>query len=108
VYSDDGGTTRIITPGYHKTLALDATDVKTVMDMPDSTGLERAAKNAAYKNLIALHIEDGPYSPPPKLWDDASMQEYTEMNDDAELQASRVSDYIQVTLSQTFPADFKL
>lgn len=108
VYSDDGGVTKIITPGYHKTVALDASSVETVMDMPDSTGPEKQAKNAAYKDLMELHIEDPPYSPPPKYWDETSMNDYTVANDNAVLQASRVNDYIVVTLGQSYPVDFKL
>ena len=111
VYTDDPLATkeeRITTPGYHKTASMDAADVEVVMDMPDATGLQRAAKNQAYKELMEVALEQGPYSPPPKLWDDASMQVYTAENDEAVLQADRVNTYVTVTLGQAYPADFKL
>lgn len=107
-YSDDGGSTKIIMPGYHKTCVLLAADVKTVMDMPDSTGPEKSAKNTAFKNIIAAALDNHPYVIPLKLWDEQTLLAYTEANDNATTQSMRVNDYITVTLELSYPVDFQL
>ena len=42
----------VVVPAHHTTITLPAADIATVMTMDDSTGPERTAKNAAYKQLM--------------------------------------------------------
>ena len=96
-----------VIPGYHSSANIAAAAVKTVMDMPDGTGVQKTAKNLAYKNLIGPAIGVTP-SPGTRDWSEAGMAAYSDANDAALLEAGRIDTYITVTLGQTYPIDFNL
>lgn len=96
-----------VIPGYHSSANIAASDVETVMDMPDDTGPERVLKNQAYKNLFEPAIGFTP-SPGPRDWSEEGMAAYSETNDEAALQTERLNEYITVTLGLTPPIDFNL
>jgi hypothetical protein len=96
-----------VIPGYHSSVNIHSDDVSTVMDMPDSTGPERALKNAAYKALIGPAIGFTP-SPGTRDWSKSGMKAYSDTNDAAGVEADRIDTYITVTLAQLYPVDFNL
>ena len=121
ILSDDGETW-LVMPGYHKTFCLPSDAVKTVINMPDSTGAERQAKNRAYKDLLVEHAATQPtpdYPPLVSDWSPQGMAEYmvkydswyvrvATTNSEAATQAGRVDDYITGTLAAVYPVDFQL
>lgn len=106
-------------PNHHKSFMVPASEVATVMDMPDSTGPERQAKNAAYKALLYEHRLDGatPFQwPPTSDWSKEELEAYVvayaaaeatfaAINEDCMLQAARMMDYLTITLGLDFPAN---
>jgi hypothetical protein len=111
-----------VIPGYHQTFLLDAADVEVVMDMPDSTGPQRQAKNLAYKVLMEQKFADtaNPNRAPSQTdWTEAGMIDYmddydeweaavTLANNAAALEAGRVDTYLTVTLGESYPVEFQL
>jgi len=79
--------------------------LKTINDMPHTTGALKAAKNTAYKALLADHLNDVPATPAPD-WSLAGLARFLAANDAATLEAQRADDYITVTLGQEYPVDF--
>ena len=102
----DGGYTAV--PGYHQTVLIAAADLTVMNDMPDSTGGEKTAKNAVYKNLIYAGLETSPPGGEPVTWDGASLELYVDANDLAAFEADRVDTYVTVTLGLSYPVDFAL
>lgn len=102
----DGGW--VVVPGYHKTALVAGADLTAMNDMPDSTGGEKTAKNAAYKNLIYAGLETTPDEGGGVTWDEASLELYVDANDLAALEAGRVDDYVTVTLGLSYPVDFAI
>lgn len=125
IYRDDPGVAwedAPVIPGYHQTFLLEAADVEVVMDMPDSTGPQKQAKNQAYKVLMEEEFADtaNPNRAPDKTdWTEDGMIEYMDdydewevavglANDAAALEAERVNEYITVTIGQAYPVEFQL
>ena len=42
----------VAVPAHHTTISVSSSDMATMLAMPDSTGEQRTAKNAAYKQLL--------------------------------------------------------
>lgn len=98
----DGGW--FVVPGRHKTVSAPGAEVTVVMDMPDSTGPEKQAKNQAYKAMLAANVGTQPVAV--TGWGDAKLQELMDGIDLAVYEAGRVNDYITVTLGLSYPVDF--
>jgi len=79
--------------------------LKTINDMPHTTGALKAAKNAAYKAALADHLNDVSAAPAPD-WSLAGLARFLAANDAATLEAQRADEYITVTLGQEYPVDF--
>ena len=93
-------------PGRHKTVSVPAGEITPVMDMPDSTGPEKQAKNQAYKNLLAANLFNQPVAL--SGWSEEQLQALMDANDLASYEAGRVNEYITVTLGLTYPVDFQI
>lgn len=120
----EAGTTDpwLVIPNYHKTIVVPASQIETVMDMPDSTGPERAAKNQAYKAIMVLNWDTAAaplHEPRPGGWLESDIDDYvtayeayvvakTAADTAAATEAGRVDDYIVNVLSQTYPVEFQL
>jgi len=100
----DGGFVPV--PGRHKTISVPASEITVVMDMPDATGPERQAKNAAYKDALASNLNTQPVAL--SGWTAAQLEEVMDANDLAAYEAGRVNEYITVTLGLTYPVDFSI
>ena len=101
-YNGDGE----VVPSRSKTFCVPATELQTVMDMPDATGPERTVKNTAYKSALVANINTQPL--PITGWSVSALTELMEMNDVAESVAVEANDYITVTLAQSYPVEFSL
>lgn len=106
VVSVDGGEWTVV-PGYHKNIMVPYGEVDVVMDMPDSTGPERQAKNQAYKSLLQSNLNTLPPADLPD-WSVSGLTAWMAANDAAAVEAARVDDYIGDTLGQDYPVDFTL
>lgn len=109
-------------PSHHKDFCIPADEITPVMDMPDSTGTERQAKNSAYKDLLEIHVDTMPIPtvwPPGSDWTpegaDAYLDahliaqaEFDAANTLAATEAARVTDYVENVLNQEWPIEFKL
>jgi hypothetical protein len=101
----DGGWSPV--PGHHKDIVVPADELVIVMDMPDSTGPQKTAKNTAYKDLLATH-RFSVAEPMDKTWTVAGMEAFMDANDASALEAGRADDYITVTLGLSYPVPFSL
>ena len=111
-----------VVPNHHKTILLPSADVKTVMDMPDSTGPEKQAKNAAYKALLVANWNSPAmpsHAPPVDGWTLEDIDAYLIAYDAwaaakaiadaaAATEAGRVVTYVEVTMVKSFPIEFQL
>ena len=79
--------------------------LKVVNDMPHTTGALKAAKNTAYKVLLADHLNDVPATPAAD-WSLGGLARFLAANDAAALETQRAGAYITVTLGQQYPVDF--
>lgn len=95
-----------IVPGRSKTICIPASQLQTVMDMPDSTGPERALKNTAYKNAMLANLDT--QNIPITGWSVSEMELLMDNNDAAESVATEADEYITVTLGQSYPVEFNL
>lgn len=116
-YLVNGDATNV--PNHHKTIVVPASDVEIVMDMPDSTGPERQAKNQAYKQLLVQHRNTAlvPFVwPPVSDFSKEGLSTYMEayvvaktafdwVNSNCALQAGRMMDYLVNVLGLDFPAN---
>ena len=98
----DGGFVPV--PGRHKTVSVPADEIAPVMGMPDSTGPEKQAKNAVYKNVLASNLNTQPVAL--AGWTGAQLRAVMDANDLASYEAGRVNEYITVTLGLSYPVDF--
>jgi len=106
MYREQGSTDPwSVVPARHKTFELPAADLKVVMDMPHSSGPEKQAKNAAYKQLIAANLNTAAL--PITGWTTALLEQCMDNNDAAALEAGRANEYITVTLGLTYPVQFQ-
>lgn len=87
----------LIIAGKHSNFNLPQDQVQTIMDMPDSTGAERSAKNKAYKNLMAQYLNSLQPSPITGF-DETSLNEKVTNTDANVATADEVNTYITVTL----------
>ena len=94
----------VAVPGRHKTVSVPAEDITVVMDMPDATGPQKAAKNQAYIDLMAANLFTQPFAL--EGWSPAQLQAVMDANDLAAFEANRVNEYITVTLGIAYPVDF--
>jgi len=90
---------------WARSVPVPAGALKDMNDMPHGTGAQKAAKNTAYKALLADHINDSP-STPAQDWSMAGLGWYLAANDGAALEAQRADTYITVVLGQSYPVDF--
>lgn len=97
-----------VLPTHHRTVSVLASDLKVVNDMPDGTGAQRAAKNAAAKDLIAAGLGLSTYDTPEISWSVSGMQALLDANEASALEADRLDDYIQNVLGTSYPIDFSL
>jgi hypothetical protein len=105
VSRDAGAYTPV--PNYEIIIPLPYLAVKTVMDMPHSSGPQKTVKNAAFKELLRTHA--GTHSSTPPLdWNIAGITAYSVAIDGAATEAARVHTYLTVTLALTYPIDFTL
>jgi len=93
--------------GYYRGVPIPTNELKAVMDMPHGTGVERQAKNQAYKGLLAAHIGDGVVTWTGG-WSKAELEQYMDINDACILEAQRANEYITVTLERDYPIEFNL
>lgn len=93
-----------VVPGRHKTFLVPSSELKTVMDMPDSDGAEKQAKNTSYKDALASNVDTQGVGI--VGWSSADLENLMDANDAAALEASRADTYITVTLSLSYPVDF--
>jgi len=93
--------------GYHRGVPVPTDELKWVMDMPDGTGPEKQAKNAAYKQLLAIHVGDT-LVPWAGGWSKEDLELYMDTNDACLLEAARADEYITVTLGLAYPVRFTL
>ena len=107
IASTDDGETWEVVPAHSKTVEVPGDDLQIVLDMPDSTGQERQAKNATYKNLLKANVNTQ-VVPGPANWTVLGMTEFMLTNDAAESVAAEANDYITITLNQTYPVEFSL
>ena len=75
--------------------------------MPDSTGEQRTAKNAAYKQLLIDQFSIR-VNPLETDWAAGLMEQFMDNNDDSGVQAAAANNYIVVTLGQSYPVIFQL
>ena len=94
-------------PGHHKTILLPHEQLGTVMDMPHSTGAERQAKIAAYKDLLVTHRGSQP-APYDTGWTAAGLQIFMDQNDSAVAESARADDFITNVLGQSYPVTFSI
>jgi len=94
-------------PAHSKTFLVPSVDLGIVMDMPDGTGQERQAKNAAYKMSLCTNCATSA-QPLRTDWMTAAMELFMDANDASALEADRADEYITVTLGQSYPLDFAL
>jgi hypothetical protein len=106
VVSTDGGA-YVPIPGFERPIYLPYQDVKAVMDMPHSTAPQKAAKNAAFKELLRQRADDTQHGRVPD-WSLGGMAAWMASVDGSALEAGRVNAYITTTLGQTYPLDFGL
>lgn len=90
---------------WARTAPVPAGALKTINDMPHTTGALKAAKNTAYKALLIDHLNDVPATPAPD-WSLAGLARFLAANDAATLEVQRADTYITVTLGQEYPVDF--
>ena len=91
--------------GWARTVPVPDGALKTINDMPHTTGAMKAAKNTAYKAMLADHLNDVSAAPAPD-WSLAGLARHLAANDAATLEAQRANTYITETLGQEFPVDF--
>lgn len=98
VYREDGTSDPWIDiAGQHSDFNFPQDEVQTVMDMPDSTGTERNAKNKAYKTLMAKYLDT--LKPTPIIgFDETSLNAKVTNTDANAATADEVNTYITVTL----------
>lgn len=91
-----------IIPGQQETVMIGQADIDQVMAMPDGTAAARAAKNTAYKNLIASALPPG--------WLDEELRAIDLINTATAASAEDIDQYITGTLGQSWAAgvDFTL
>jgi len=106
ISSQDGETWAAI-PAHNKTFLVASAELATVMNMPDGTGQERQAKNAAYKMLLCTNCATST-QPLRTDWTTTALQQFMAANDASALEASRANEYVTVTLDQNYPLDFSL
>lgn len=90
----------------HWTVEVPAVDLETVLVMADGTGPERAAKNAAYKQLLVNNRNTA--AAPVTGTDDTTIAARANANGRATSAAAGADEYITVTLSQSYPVRFNL
>lgn len=96
----------IIVPGRHKTVSVPHSELKVVLDMPDSSGPEKQAKNTAYKDALQDNINTTPV--PITGWGAGQLEAMLDNNDSAATEAGRANTYITVTLGLEYPVDFSI
>ena len=89
---------------WARSVPVPAGALKDMNDMPHGTGAQKAAKNTAYKVLLADHINDSP-STPAQDWSMAGLVRFLEANDAAATETQLADAYITV-LGQSYPMDF--
>jgi len=94
VYREDGTSDPwLVIAGQHSNFNLPQDEVQTIMDMPDSTGTERTAKNRAYKTLMANYLNT--LQPDPITgFDETSLNQKVTNTEANEATAAEVDDYI--------------
>lgn len=90
---------------WARTVPVPGGALRTINDMPHTTAALKAAKNTAYKVVLADHLNDVASVPAPD-WSLAGLARFLAANDAAALEAQRADDYITVTLNQQYPVDF--
>lgn len=98
----NGGYSEV--PARHKTFCIPAGDLQAVMDMADSTGPQKAAKNAAYKVLLVANVDTVPV--PLGGWSSDDLQAVMDANDAASAVVTEANEYLTVTLGLSYPVDF--
>lgn len=88
-------------PGRHKTIAVPAAELQTVLDMSNG-----AAKVAAYKNTLAANLNTTPV--PVTGWGSAQLEALMDANDAAAAAASGANEYITVDLGLSYPVPFTI
>lgn len=96
----------VVVPARRKTIQTPAVDLAVVNAMADSTGLERTAKNTAYKQLLVDNLNT--QNEPLLGWDAVSLEAMLDANDASSLAAADVDDYIQNVITQTYPVRFTI
>jgi len=88
----------------HKGILIPAADLQVVMDMPHTTGPERTAKVAAYKDLIWANRNNQTGLFNPTTWD-IDMLEAAVV---AIIAGEAADSFIVDTLGQSYPVSFTL
>ena len=94
----------IVIPARHKTVLVPASDLLTAMAMPDGTGAQKTAKNAAYKVLLAANLNT--QAVPITGWGATELEALLDANDQSADAATQADDYIINTLGQSYPVQF--
>ena len=103
-YTEDGedmGAT-----GRNKTIVIPGDEMAAILAMPHSTGPERQAKNAAYKDALVTFLNYQPVAV--SGWSIAEMTAYLDGNKLSVVNAADADDYITNTLGQSYPVSFNL
>ena len=104
-YRENGGDWTVM-GARHKSFCVPAADLAVVLAMPHGTAPEKAAKNVAYKELLAQNIDT--QFVPIAGWSAAQLAAFLDANAAAAEQAAAADAYITVTLGLSYPVPFNL
>ena len=104
-YSEDGVDMGVI-GGRHKTIVVLGDEMQAILAMPDVTGPQRQAKNAAYKNALVANLNTQPVGV--TGWSDAQMAVYLDGNKLSVEVATGANDYLTATLGLSYPIPFDI
>jgi len=102
----DDGAGWLVVPARRKTILVPADEMEVVMDMPDVTGAEKAAKAGAYKQALVDNLNT--QNIPITGWPIAQMQAMVDANNAATTEAVLANTFITVTLGLAYPVEFDL
>ncbi len=96
----------VVMPQRNKTFLIPAADLLSIMALPDGSGAQKTAKNAAYKSLLADNLNTA--ANPLSGWSEAELEAFMDANDQSADAASQADDYIVNVLEQSYPVQFNV
>jgi hypothetical protein len=101
----DGAGSWTEIPAHAREVQAKASDLKTVMDMPQGTTPEKTAKALAYRRLIVDSLQQTVLTPETR-WSVGELAQFMDANLSATTEAARADTFLRTTMGYTYPVDF--